>query len=203
MSGVVPMYENYGKRIFDIIISLGLIFFLAPLSCILFILVKMDSRGPFLFIQPRIGRDLKEFKIFKIRTMDSETCVRALDVTKTFVTTAVNDPRITKVGHFLRKSHMDELPQLVNVLLGDMSLIGVRPDVPSQVKQYSANFRRKRHLKRPGITGLTQINSFKPGFTANDNFRFDIFYARRKASCFLDCYILYQTVIKLLKMNSF
>ena len=162
------MYEQYFKRLLDISLSCILSVFSIPLLVLLYLLVKIDSPGPFLFIQPRVGKQLKLFRIYKIRTMTNEASIDSLDQTKVYKTTkGPDDPRITNVGRLLRKTHLDELPQLLNVIKGDMSLVGVRPDAISQEKDYTERHWRKRHLKRPGITGLVQINDPNALFSEN------------------------------------
>ena len=159
MIGLVSMYDAFFKRAIDILLSVFGILFLSPVALLLYVLVKLDSVGPFLFAQVRIGRDRKEFTIYKIRTMDAGSSVRANDKSQTYITTVENDPRITRIGVVLRKFHIDELPQLLNILLGDMSLVGVRPDAPSQSADYKKYDWVNRHLLRPGITGLSQIHT--------------------------------------------
>lgn len=138
------------KRSFDILISLLGLFFLSPIFLIIAILIKLDSKGPVFFRQVRIGKDIKEFKIFKFRTMIVDAETRGMQIT------VDGDNRITKPGAFLRKSKMDELPQLINVLIGDMSFVGPRPEVPKYVAMYDEN--QKIILKiRPGITDIASI----------------------------------------------
>ena len=106
-----------------------------------------------------------------------------------------------RVGKILRKSHLDELPQLINVIKGDMSFIGVRPDAPSQSTDYDEDVWRKRHLMRPGITGLSQIHSGKAHFNASSRCKYDLFYVRCNGKFLLDGYIALKTILKLLKWN--
>lgn len=195
------MYSRYFKRMFDIIFAVILLILLTPLFWILFVIVKLDSPGPFLFIQLRIGRNLNKFKIFKIRTMSAEAGIRANDPTITYVTTKKDDPRITRSGKLLRKTHLDELPQLLNVIKGDMSFIGVRPDAPSQVGDYDEDIWHKRHLLRPGITGLSQIQSGNPNFNASARRKYDLHYVRHNGKFLLDVYIVFKTIAKLLRVN--
>jgi lipopolysaccharide/colanic/teichoic acid biosynthesis glycosyltransferase len=156
-------------RIFDITFScIALILFL-PLFIIVSLAIKVSSHGPIIFKQKRVGKDLKIFTIFKFRTMFHDTSRFVGDVSNTltveelkkervsFVTTDKSDLRVTKIGRMLRKSSLDELPQLLNVLFGEMSFVGPRPDTPVQIVDYSADQWIKRHKYRPGITGLSQI----------------------------------------------
>ncbi|MFT8342958.1 MAG: sugar transferase, partial [Clostridium beijerinckii] len=143
-------FNKVVKRIFDLICStLGLIV-LSPILIVIAIRIKTDSDGPVFFKQIRIGEKNKEFEILKFRTMvvDAEKLGRQI--------TVGNDSRITKIGAFLRKYKLDELPQLINVFKGDMSLVGPRPEVPRYVKMYNEEQRRVLEVK-PGITDLASI----------------------------------------------
>ena len=150
------------KRLMDIILSLIGIIILIPIYLIVFIAIKVDSKGPAIFKQVRVGKDNKNFKIFKFRTMvvnaekKRELNIENVDI-ENFVFQSKSDNRITKVGAFLRKTSLDELPQLFNVLMGDMSLVGPRPEIPDVVKFYPPEY-AQRLLVLPGITGLAQIS---------------------------------------------
>lgn len=150
------------KRIFDFILSLIGIIILSPILLIVFIAIKLDSKGPAIFKQVRVGKDGKEFKIYKFRTMivnaekkrELELDPENLDK---FVFQSKSDNRITKVGGFLRKTSLDELPQLFNVLIGNMSLVGPRPEIPDVVKFYPESYKQRLKVV-PGITGLAQVS---------------------------------------------
>lgn len=144
------MFNKIIKRIFDFIASFLGCMILIPVFIIIAILIKLDSKGPILFKQKRVGKDGKEFEILKYRTMivDAEKLGKQI--------TVGNDSRITKVGKFLRKSKLDELPQLFNVLKGDMSLVGPRPEVPKYVNLYNEEEREVLKVK-PGITDFASI----------------------------------------------
>lgn len=197
------MYEANFKRFFDILLSLIAIILFLPILIILYFLVKFDTSGPFIFKQERVGKMLQKFVIYKIRTMSVEASKDANDESKKYVTTSLNDKRVTKIGNILRKFHLDELPQFWNVLKGDMSIIGIRPDHISQKADYDKDFWIERHSIRPGITGLSQIKSDK--FLSNKNARnkYDMFYIRNKNKFKIDIYIFFMTFLKILKGRSF
>jgi len=139
------------KRLFDLLLSsLGLLV-LAPLLLLIALLIKLDSPGPVMFRQERVGRYGQPFRIHKFRTMRHEPAGQGLQIT------VGADRRITRVGGFLRASKLDELPQLLDVWLGDMSLVGPRPEVPRYVAHYPADVRDKVLSVRPGITDIASI----------------------------------------------
>jgi lipopolysaccharide/colanic/teichoic acid biosynthesis glycosyltransferase len=138
------------KRAFDILVSAVALLVLSPVLVILGLMVALSSPGGAFFRQVRVGRAGKEFRLFKFRTMRPGS--EALGQ----ITVGGRDPRITGIGYFLRKSKMDELPQLINVLFGDMSLVGPRPEVPRYVALYSAEQRMVLNV-RPGITSAASI----------------------------------------------
>lgn len=142
------------KKIFDITSSAIGIVILSPLFLIVSILIKLDSHGKVLFIQDRLGKDGKVFKIYKFRTM----CDNAINIGNGLFTDET-DSRITKIGSFLRKTSIDELPQLFNILKGDMSLVGPRPPVPNFPYKYDeySKVQKTRFEMLPGITGWAQV----------------------------------------------
>lgn len=155
-------------RAMDIGFSLAAIVLLSPAMLAIAVAIWLGDRGPVLFRQTRVGQGRRPFVIFKFRSMsvsDSSDSTSQGTVSQTnvaearrkFRTTVRNDPRITPVGRLLRSSHLDELPQFFNVLRGDMSLVGVRPDTPSQEADYEPSYWIERHALRPGITGPAQI----------------------------------------------
>lgn len=150
------------KRICDIILSFIGIVLLTPVYIIIILLIKLDSKGPAIYKQVRVGKNEKNFVIYKFRTMviNAES-KRELEINpdniENFVFQSKNDNRITKVGAFLRSSSLDEIPQLFNVLFGNMSLVGPRPEIPEVVKYYPENY-KQRLLVLPGITGLAQVS---------------------------------------------
>lgn len=157
-----PMYE-YVKRSLDIILSLLGIFFLLPFFLCIALFIKIDDKkGSILYSQSRIGKEQKKFKMYKFRSMYSNAEERLEELLKyNEVDGAMfkmkDDPRITRIGKFLRKYSIDELPQLFNVLKGDMSLVGPRPPLTREVNMYT-NFDKQRLIIKPGITGLWQVS---------------------------------------------
>lgn len=139
------------KRLFDLLLSSIGLLLLAPLLLLIALLIKLDSPGPVMFRQERVGRFGKPFRIHKFRTMRHEPAGQGLQIT------VGADRRITRVGGFLRASKLDELPQLFDVWLGDMSLVGPRPEVPRYVAHYPAALREKVLSVRPGITDIASI----------------------------------------------
>ena len=191
--------ENfYIKRIFDILFSLLVcVFLLSWLIPILWVLVKLESKGPLIFKQGREGINGNEFICYKFRSMKINQQSNEVHATK-------NDTRVTKIGAFLRKTSMDELPQFFNVLFGDMSVVGPRPHLESLSLEYQKDVDDylKRHIVKPGITGLAQISGYRGEIkTRNDiknRVRLDIFYIENW-SFFLDIKIIIQTVLNVFK----
>lgn len=134
------------KRAFDLVVAALALLLAAPLLLLIALAVRLDSPGPVLFRQERVGRGGRPFRIHKFRTMVSDAAARGPAIT------VGDDPRITRVGRWLRRSKLDELPQLLDVLAGDMSLVGPRPEVPQYVARYPAALRDRVLALRPGIT---------------------------------------------------
>ena len=182
------MYQ-YIKRFFDIVLSLGAIVVLSPVLLLLAILIKIDSKGPVLFKQKRVTRHEKVFEIYKFRSMivDAEKDNKVIPATD-------NDPRITPVGAFIRKLRFDELPQLFNILKGDMSLVGPRPERVEHHKAYSAQIPEfpYRTKVKAGLTGYAQIMG-KYNTTPYDKLLLDLEYIQ-KFSFFLDFRLILLTV---------
>jgi len=189
-------YRRVLKRPFDIIASLIGFALLSPVLLAISMAVKLDSRGPILFRQIRVGKDGREFWFYKFRSMvvdaeEQKQKLMHLNELEGPVFKISNDPRITKVGTFLRRTSLDELPQLINVLRGDMSLVGPRPPLPNEVEKYEA-WQREKLSVVPGITCLWQISGRNHiGFT--EWMRLDIEYIRRQ-SLGLDVKILTRTL---------
>lgn len=186
------------KRAFDIVFStMVIVLFLSWLTPILGILIKMESRGPVFFRQKRNGLNYHEFNCFKFRSMRLNAIADLEQVSK-------NDPRITRIGKFMRKTSIDELPQFFNVLLGDMSVVGPRPHMVSHTEMYARRVDKfmVRHFVKPGITGLAQTNGFR-GEVENDKdiiyrVKYDIFYMENW-SLTLDIRIVFMTFINAIR----
>jgi lipopolysaccharide/colanic/teichoic acid biosynthesis glycosyltransferase len=180
-----PKRYALAKRALDLAVTFLLLALLAPLLLAVALLIRFDSQGPALFVQKRVGLHGRIFEIFKFRTM--HTGVAKYDMSP--VTAA--DCRITRVGRFLRRTSLDELPQLLNVLLGDMSLVGPRPEMPFLVAMHPAQH-RPRLQAPPGITGLWQLSADRD-FQIHENLHYDLYYIRNR-TFFLDAAILIHTI---------
>lgn len=189
------------KRAMDITFSLAGIIILLPVFLLLALIVRMDSPGPVFYIQNRCGLRGKLFGMIKYRTMvtDAEKLHKDL-MSQNQVDGPVfkmrNDPRITKVGHFLRKTSLDELPQLVNVLKGEMSLVGPRPLITDEMR-FSSTWRTMRLKVKPGITGLWQVQGRSEAHF-HDWIKYDVYYVQNQ-SLWLDAKILFKTVYVVIK----
>ena len=154
---------NIPKRLFDMMVSAMLLMLLSPILLIAALLVKCDSKGPVFFSQNRVGKDKNMFKMWKFRSMYIDAEERKAELMKQnemdggVLFKMKNDPRITSIGHFIRKFSIDELPQLWNVLIGDMSLVGPQPPLPNEVKQYTTKQSRRLEVT-PGITCIWQVS---------------------------------------------
>ncbi|UZO81884.1 exopolysaccharide biosynthesis polyprenyl glycosylphosphotransferase [Aquimarina sp. ERC-38] len=192
--------NRFFKRLFDILFSLiiiiGILSWLVPL---LYILIKIDSKGPLIYSQKRNGINYKEFVCYKFRSMKSEEFDDLDQVKK-------SDQRVTKLGKFLRRTSIDELPQFINVLFGDMSVVGPRPHMLSYTEMYAKKINKYnfvfRHSVKPGITGLAQVKGFR-GEVENDEdiinrIKYDIFYIENW-SLLLDLKIIFDTTVHLIK----
>jgi len=190
-------WEEFLKRAIDILVSLCVLIIGIPFWLIIAILIKLDSRGPVLYKQVRVGKNGKNFKILKFRSMHSEAEKHSGPVWA-----RKNDPRVTRVGKFLRKTHLDEIPQFINVLKGDMSLVGPRPERPYFVEKLVKEIPvySHRHRVRPGITGWAQIKH-KYDESIDDvraKVKYDLFYIEN-ISWRLDLKILLNTLLVMLR----
>lgn len=184
-----PGYAT-AKRVCDIAGSLGLLTLLMPVLLLITILIKLDSVGPVFFRQRRIGKDGEEFFIWKFRSM------RADAPRYTPSPTSNHDSRLTSVGRLIRRISFDELPQLINVLKGEMSLVGPRPEMPFIVDGYT-DFERERLAVRPGITGLWQVSPAR-ALPIHDNLQYDLHYIRHQ-NLMLDAAILLRTIAAVIR----
>lgn len=191
------------KRAFDLAVTLPLMLVALPLIAVLAICVRLDSPGPAFFLQERVGMHGSRFRMWKLRSMrtnaSQEAHVRAAEAWFTDPSLkqykSLEDPRITRLGRFLRRSNLDELPQLFNVLKGEMSLVGPRPAIPYELKFYRPeDFERQR--VRPGITGVWQLSD-RERISANQMMELDALYVRAQ-SPWLDLRILLGTVMLVL-----
>jgi exopolysaccharide biosynthesis polyprenyl glycosylphosphotransferase len=181
----VAWFYTITKRLLDLIASTFLLILSAPLLFTLALIIKLDSPGPALFVQRRVGRNGELFNIYKFRSM--YTNAPRYD----FSPATSHDLRVTRVGRFIRRMSLDELPQLVNVLLGNMSLVGPRPEMPFIVQEYTPEHRQRLQVI-PGITGLWQLSADR-ACPIHDNIQYDLYYLRNRGF-FMDMAILVHTL---------
>jgi putative colanic acid biosynthesis UDP-glucose lipid carrier transferase len=189
---------KYSKRLFDILFSsLIIVFILSWVSVILFILIKLETKGPLIFKQLRDGLNGKQFECYKYRSMGVNKEAHKIQATK-------EDIRVTRIGKFIRKTSIDELPQFINVLKGDMSVVGPRPHMTSQSKKYAKMVDKYfvRNLVKPGVTGLSQVRGYRGEIEEvsdmENRVRLDIFYINNW-SFVLDLKIIIQTLFNAVK----
>ena len=190
-------YWRTSKRLFDISFSLFVIVFVLSWLCpLMYVLIKLESKGPLIFKQSRSGLNQNQFLCYKFRSMEVN------DYSETFPTMN-KDPRITTSGRITRKYSIDELPQFINVLKGEMTIVGPRPHMINETdtfNQLSSEFYQRHHVK-PGITGLAQINNCRGKINSTmdlrNRLRYDLFYIKN-ASLFLDLKIIYKTFLFML-----
>jgi len=178
--------NSFVKRAFDWTIALLLLLLLSPVLLAISLAIRLTSKGPALFVHERIGKNGSPFKMYKFRTMHVSSPMHS------YSPISVYDPRVTKVGRFLRRTSLDELPQLLNVLKGEMSLVGPRPEMPFIVEAYS-DLHRQRLVVVPGITGLWQISAGRKQLI-HENIQYDLYYIRNQGF-FMDLSILLHTVV--------
>ena len=181
---------HFTKRVIDIFASIFFLILLLPLFTLIAWIIKKSSNGPIFFVQKRVGLNGQLFDCYKFRSMHINSSPYAISPEKH------NDPRITSIGQFLRRSSLDELPQLWNVLKGDMSLVGPRPEMPFIVDKYLL-FERQRLKAKPGMTGLWQISAER-GYLIHENIEYDLYYIENR-SLLLDAVILFYTPFYVLK----
>ena len=193
------MYAKYVKRLFDILLSLLGMPLLALILLIFAPIIHFTDRGPVFYNAPRLGRNGSVFKMFKLRSMRVNAPDIRLEDGSTY--NGADDPRVTKVGRFLRKTSLDESPQILNVLKGDMSVVGPRPDLPEHKALYEGDEIEKLRV-RPGITGYSQAY-FRNNIEWKERLKNDVYYARNVRFGF-DVRIFLQTVASvLLRKNIF
>jgi exopolysaccharide biosynthesis polyprenyl glycosylphosphotransferase len=178
------LYESL-KRLFDLVVGNGILIATAPLMAVLALLIRLDSPGPVFFTQQRVGKGGKLFSLYKFRSMYVDAPKYACSPTDS------DDSRITRIGRFLRRTSLDELPQLLNVLKGDMSLVGPRPEMPFLVQQH-ADLHQQRLTVMPGLTGLWQLSADR-AFLIHESVQYDLYYIRNR-SFFMDAAILLHTM---------
>jgi lipopolysaccharide/colanic/teichoic acid biosynthesis glycosyltransferase len=183
------------KRFFDIIFSAILLVILFPILLIIAITIKLDSKGPIFFKQNRIGYKKKIFEIYKFRSLFSRKSEEVNQLNESIVNSK-NDKRVTKIGSFLRRSSLDELPQLINILKGEMSFIGPRPILPEQYKVVPVKYINRFNVL-PGITGLSQIKG-RRNLDWEDQLIYDCEYYD-KFNLIFDLYIVFKTILVVLR----
>ena len=184
------MYKIFFKPLLDFILSLLGLIISSPLFLIVIIALLFANKGKVFFLQNRPGKNGKIFKIIKFRTMNNKRDAHG--------NLLPDLERLTKIGKLVRKTSLDEIPQLINVLLGNMSLIGPRPLLPDYLPLYN-DFQKKRHLIKPGITGWAQING-RNAVEWEKKFMFDVWYVENM-SFLLDLQIMFLTLKKVLKLE--
>ena len=194
-------FQRLVKRLFDLVIGGLIVLFALPLLSVIALVIKFDSAGPVIFYQQRVGENGRIFRMFKFRTMivgaeAMQPKVNKINGNGDIIHKHENDPRVTRVGHFLRRTSLDELPQLMNVLLGDMSLVGPRPEMPWLVDHYES-WQHKRFAVPQGMTGWWQVNgrSSKPMHLHTED---DLYYIQNY-SLWMDFYILLRTPFVVMK----
>ncbi len=197
----LSMYELAVKRMIDIAISLVAVLVLIPLAAVVAVAIKLDSRGPVLFKQARVGRNGRLFTLYKFRSMHENAdqikqSLGHMNEAEGPVFKIKRDPRITKIGAFIRKFSLDELPQFMNVLSGEMSLVGPRPPLPQEVERYT-DYQRGRLAVKPGLTCLWQVQG-RSSVSFDRWVELDLEYIRRQ-SLWLDLTIMLKTIPAVLK----
>jgi lipopolysaccharide/colanic/teichoic acid biosynthesis glycosyltransferase len=162
------------RRAFDVAVAASVLAVTSPLLVIAIVAIRLESAGPAIYRQRRVGRDGREFDVLKLRTM-----VDGAEFVGAGLAVNVGDPRITRVGKILRRASLDELPNLVNVLRGEMAIVGPRPTIPAQVAQYTER-ERGRLAVRPGITGWAQING-RTSLPWTERIELDLWYIEHRS----------------------
>jgi lipopolysaccharide/colanic/teichoic acid biosynthesis glycosyltransferase len=195
----MPIHPCATKRVVDVIGSLILLGVFAPVMLVVFLALRLSSRAPVIFVQERCGLGGRRFRFYKFRTMvedaeDQRASLVHLNEMRGPVFKISRDPRITRLGAILRKSSLDELPQLWNVLRGEMSLVGPRPALPEEVARYDVR-QAQRLIVIPGITGLWQVSGRSSIADFETWLDLDLAYAQQRWSLWLDLRILAKTIV--------
>ena len=193
------IYSNFYltvKRLFDIAASLFALLITLPLTLVVSLCIYLDDRSPIFYTQERIGKDGKPFRIYKFRSMCQNADAKKKELTEQNEVNGAmfkmsNDPRVTRVGCFIRRHSIDELPQLINVLLGNMTVVGPRPPLPEEVNQYSKHDKERLKVK-PGCTGLWQVSG-RNSLDFEEMVELDINYIEH-AGLLLDMKICFKTI---------
>jgi len=185
------LYRRYVKRFLDIIVSLASIIVLSPIMLVIAVLVRINLGSPIIFTQKRAGLHGKVFTLYKFRSMTNEVDEQGELLS--------NKQRLTRFGKMLRSTSMDELPELFNILMGDMSLIGPRPLLEEYLPRYNDE-QMKRHSVRPGLTSLTAVNG-RASLSWDERLSMDVWYVKN-VSVFLDCKILIKTIVTVFKREN-
>lgn len=184
------MYANYVKRILDLMLSLIAVIICSPIFLVLFLLVRIKLGSPVLFTQERPGKDEKIFRLYKFRTMTSQTDAHG--------ELLPDEIRLTSFGKKLRATSLDELPELFNILKGDMSIVGPRPLLVKYLSLYNEE-QRHRHDVRPGLTGQAQVHG-RNAISWEEKFKHDVAYTRN-VTFLNDCRIILATILKVIKRD--
>ncbi|MGF6356487.1 lipopolysaccharide/colanic/teichoic acid biosynthesis glycosyltransferase [Paenibacillus sp. 4624] len=188
-------YTDVMKPLVDFVIAILLLLITLPVMLLSAILIKLDSKGPVIFKQERYGKNGVKFNIYKFRTMRTDAPKYGLSPTTS------HDPRITRLGRILRKTSLDELPQLLNIIKGDMSFIGPRPEMKRIVEECYTDLERRRFLVKPGITGLWQVSEARKE-PIHHNLQYDFHYISN-VSMKMDITIIFKTIGVMIKSNTF
>ena len=191
------MYRNYFKRLFDLIFAAIALPFWLIILIIIGPIIYIQDRGSIFYNAPRLGKDGKVFKMYKLRSMKMNAPDLRNEDGSTF--NAEDDPRLTSIGKFIRKTSLDETPQLINIIKGDMSIIGPRPDLPEHMNMYKGNEVRKLEIK-PGVTGFNQAY-YRNTVPWKERIENDIFYIDN-LSCWMDVKVFIKTALSVLKREA-
>lgn len=188
------MYRNFFKRIFDLVLAIIALPFWLIILVIIGPMIYFQDKGSIFYNAPRLGKDGKIFKMYKFRSMKMNAPDLRNEDGSTF--NAEDDPRLTKIGKFIRKTSLDETPQLLNIIKGDMSIIGPRPDLPEHMKLYEGNEVRKLEI-RPGVTGYNQAY-FRNTIPWKERIKNDIYYIDH-LTMWMDIKVFFKTAASVLK----